>query len=40
MSINGITEKVGVGLTMSRRWTDPPIQIMIGLAGGIGTPWA
>jgi len=35
MSINGITEKIGVGLTMSRRWTDPPIQIMVALAGGI-----
>jgi len=35
MSINGITEKIGVGLTMSRRFTDPPIQIMVSLAGGI-----
>ena len=35
MSINGITEKIGVGLTMSRRLSDPPIQIMVGLAGGI-----
>ena len=33
MSINGITEKIGVGLTMSRRMTDPPVQIMIGLLG-------
>jgi len=37
MSINGITEKIGVGLTMSRRLTDPPIQIMITLAAGIPT---
>jgi hypothetical protein len=35
MSINGITEKIGVGLTMSRRLTDPPIQIMVFLAGGL-----
>lgn len=35
MSINGITEKIGCGSTMSRRWTDPPIQIIISLAGGI-----
>ena len=34
-ALNGIFEKIGVGLTMSRRLTDPPIQIMISLAGGI-----
>jgi len=33
--IGGIMEKIGVGLTMSRNWTDPPIQIMVALAGGI-----
>ena len=33
-ALNGIFEKIGVGLTMSRRLTDPPIQIMISLAGG------
>jgi len=33
--INGIFEKIGVGMTMSRRWTDPPMQILIALAGGI-----
>jgi len=33
--LNGIFEKIGVGLTMSRRMTDPPIQIMIGLLGMI-----
>lgn len=35
MSINGITEKIGVGMTMSRNWTDPPMQILVALAGGI-----
>jgi len=34
-ALNGIFEKIGVGLTMSRRITDPPIQIMVALAGGI-----
>ena len=34
-ALNGISEKIGVGLTMSRRYTDPPIQIMVALAGGI-----
>ena len=34
-ALNGIFEKIGVGLTMSRRLTDPPIQIMVALAGGI-----
>ena len=33
--INGIYEKIGVGMTMSRRITDPPMQILIALAGGI-----
>jgi cyclopropane fatty-acyl-phospholipid synthase-like methyltransferase len=33
--LNGIFEKIGVGLTMSRRLTDPPVQIMISLVGGI-----
>ena len=35
MSINGITEKIGCGMTMSRRLTDPPMQILFTLAGGI-----
>jgi len=34
-ALNGIFEKIGCGSTMSRRVTDPPIQIMIALAGGI-----
>ena len=34
-ALNGIFEKIGCGTTMSRRVTDPPIQIMIALAGGI-----
>jgi len=36
-ALNGIFEKIGVGLTMSRRITDPPIQIMISLVAGIAT---
>ena len=35
LAINGIYEKIGVGMTMSRRITDPPMQILIALAGGI-----
>ena len=34
-ALNGIFEKIGVGMTMSRRMTDPPVQILIALAGGI-----
>ena len=34
-AIFGISEKIGVGMTMSRRVTDPPMQILITLAGGI-----
>ena len=33
-SFNGISEKIGVGMTMSRRNTDPPMQILTALAGG------
>jgi len=35
MSINGATEKIGCGSTMSRRYTDPPMQIMFTLIAGI-----
>jgi hypothetical protein len=38
--LNGVSEKIGVGLTMSRRWTDPPIQIMVSLIGGLVTMFA
>ena len=34
-ALNGISEKIGVGLTMSRNWTDPPMQIMLALAVGL-----
>jgi len=33
-TLNGIFEKIGVGMTMSRRNTDPPMQILVFLAGG------
>jgi len=33
-SIEGVREKIGVGLTMSRNMNDPPMQIIISLAAG------
>ena len=34
-ALNGIFEKIGVGLTMSRRLTDPPVQIMMSFFIGV-----
>jgi len=36
-ALNGISEKIGVGMTMSRAWNDPPMQILISLVFGIFT---
>ena len=33
--VNGIYEKIGVGMTMSRNLNDPPMQILISLVFGI-----
>jgi len=32
--LHGIMEKIGVGMAMSRNWDDPPMQILLTLAGG------
>lgn len=34
-ALNGIYEKIGVGMTMARTWDDPPMQILYFLAGGL-----
>jgi len=36
-ALHGIMEKIGVGMAMSRNWDDPPMQILLALAGGAGT---
>ena len=33
--LSGIYEKIGVGMTMARSWSDPPMQILYALAGGL-----
>ena len=35
LGLNGISEKIGVGMTMSRSLTDPPMQILISLVTAI-----